>query len=349
MSMLDAFKRGFTFASLARETRGPSDLRQVTSRWFRSLDCLDMRYRTDGSDNGYLFLNRKSPNPRLAPWLQSPYTDTVLLIKEIPVQWRELKRQSSSNYSSVAGSRLACKWPQLEQNTRFYCWRIWKFCGNWIIPGIVGVLGWISVVTLWIYSVIVVHFDDFVELVAPGPVAMSTIITSCAAGCDLAISAVMIFYLQRSKTGVRKSTDIINRMVSKHPKEASTLLWLTPRKIIFTFNTGLPTSMSALLSLIALHAMSNTFIYIFFYLLTGRFYTNSLLVTLNARKYILEGSAATPRVGFNIPRNQGRGAQKRVRKESSLISIHFTRKTTEANENIPLPVGKSVPKLGPAC
>uniref|UniRef100_A0A0W0F3V4 DUF6534 domain-containing protein n=1 Tax=Moniliophthora roreri TaxID=221103 RepID=A0A0W0F3V4_MONRR len=135
-------------------------------------------------------------------------------------------------------------------------------------------------------------------------------------GCDMAISAVMIFYLQRSKTGVRKSTDIINRM------------------IIFTFNTGLPTSVTALLSIISLHAMPNTFIYIFFYLLTGRLYTNSLLVTLNARKYLLEGQpSAMPRIGFKIPREPKR--DNKARKDSSLVSIHISQNTTR--ENVPLP------------
>ncbi|KAJ7215625.1 hypothetical protein C8J57DRAFT_1396718 [Mycena rebaudengoi] len=58
------------------------------------------------------------------------------------------------------------------------------------------------------------------------------------------------------------------------------------RLMVFTFNTGLPTSICALLVTICVAALPETFLYMFFFLLLGRLYTNSILVTLNCREYI---------------------------------------------------------------
>ncbi|KAF7366874.1 hypothetical protein MSAN_00946100 [Mycena sanguinolenta] len=60
--------------------------------------------------------------------------------------------------------------------------------------------------------------------------------------------------------------------------------------MVFTFNTGLLTSVCALAATICVAAFSETFLYIFFFLLLGRLYTNSMLVTLNCREYIKSSS-----------------------------------------------------------
>ncbi|KAJ7194069.1 hypothetical protein GGX14DRAFT_587161 [Mycena pura] len=70
-------------------------------------------------------------------------------------------------------------------------------------------------------------------------------------------------------------------------------------QIIFTFNTGILARSANQSHRSANRYISNceqvaasptTFIYIFFFLLLGRLYTNSLLVTLNSRDYIKSGS-----------------------------------------------------------
>ncbi|KIY48811.1 hypothetical protein FISHEDRAFT_73274 [Fistulina hepatica ATCC 64428] len=95
-----------------------------------------------------------------------------------------------------------------------------------------------------------------------------TVTNTLTAVTDIAISAVMIYLLQISKTGFQRSTDLLNRL------------------IIFTFGTGLPTALSALLSAITANTNPNTLIYALFNAFLGRFYTNCLLVNLNARDYI---------------------------------------------------------------
>ncbi|KAI3608458.1 hypothetical protein WG66_000999 [Moniliophthora roreri] len=86
---------------------------------------------------------------------------------------------------------------------------------------------------------------------------------------DVAISVAMVGYLYSSKTGFRRSNDMINRL------------------IVFTFNTGIPVSLSALLAFISINVWRGTFIYMFFFLML---YTNSLLVTLNTREHIRDAS-----------------------------------------------------------
>ncbi|EEB94426.1 hypothetical protein MPER_06762, partial [Moniliophthora perniciosa FA553] len=50
-------------------------------------------------------------------------------------------------------------------------------------------------------------------------------------------------------------------------------------------------SVSALLAFISINVWRGTFIYMFFFLMQGRLYTNSLLVTLNTREHIKEASS----------------------------------------------------------
>ena len=60
----------------------------------------------------------------------------------------------------------------------------------------------------------------------------SRAINALAAVSDVAIAVILIFLLQRSRTGFRRSDSVINRL------------------ILFSLNTGLLTSIDALLSLI---------------------------------------------------------------------------------------------------
>jgi len=93
---------------------------------------------------------------------------------------------------------------------------------------------------------------------------------------DTFIAGVLVFFLQTSKTGFRRSDSIVNRL------------------IIFALNTGLFTSLDAMLSLIFITALPATFVYMAFYATLARLYTNSLLATLNARNNIKRaGSSPT--------------------------------------------------------
>ncbi|KAF7308557.1 hypothetical protein HMN09_00704800 [Mycena chlorophos] len=153
---------------------------------------------------------------------------------------------------------------------QFYCWRIYRIGKSVILAGAVSLVSWTSCVVLMIYSAKAVQLKEFSQVIDLEKLSIAA--NSLSAGTDVVISLTLITLLQTSKTGFKRSTDLINRLM------------------IFTFNTGLPTSISALLATICIAAFPSTFLYIFFFLLLGRFYTNSLLVTLNSREYIKSAS-----------------------------------------------------------
>ncbi|KAF9011637.1 hypothetical protein BDZ89DRAFT_486677 [Hymenopellis radicata] len=148
----------------------------------------------------------------------------------------------------------------------FYAYRIWKLSQSILAAVPVVLLSISAFVVLTLYSVGGMRTSQIAHLIELAN--LSTACMSLAAATDVAISIIMMLILQRSKTGFRRSTDIMNRL------------------IIFTFTTGIPTSVTALLVVVMVNAEPNTFLYIFFYLLVSRFYTNSLLVMLNSREYI---------------------------------------------------------------
>ncbi|KAG0699870.1 hypothetical protein DFH29DRAFT_28699 [Suillus ampliporus] len=107
-------------------------------------------------------------------------------------------------------------------------------------------------------------FMTLADLPKLKPLSMS--INAVAAAGDILIAGFLSILLQRSRTGFRRADTVIHRL------------------ILYTINTGLLTSICAIMSLISITLWPDTFIYMAFYFCLGRLYSNSLLATLNARK-----------------------------------------------------------------
>ncbi|KAJ7768243.1 hypothetical protein B0H16DRAFT_311394 [Mycena metata] len=159
---------------------------------------------------------------------------------------------------------------------QFYCWRIYQIGKNIYLAAAVSLIGWSACATLLVYSVKTLNFkflDDLIELkmLAIASNSLSTV-------TDISISLVLMIQLHSIKTGsgFKKTMDMINSLM------------------VFTFNNGLPTSACSVVATVSIVAFPRTFLYIFWFLLLGRFYTNSLFVTLNCRDYI---QAASKRIG----------------------------------------------------
>ncbi|KAJ3761261.1 hypothetical protein EV360DRAFT_80429 [Lentinula raphanica] len=191
----------------------------------------------------------------------------------------------------------------------FYCHRIYALSHSWLLAGFVsmtslGSLGtiilvpavWIKLtiriyhtVTLYYFiGVVLSQYTELAQLALLDNVSIATNVLGIVS--DLAITFLMIYLLQRSKTGFRNTTDVLNKL------------------IVFTFNTGIPTSLLSILTLILLEGVPGTFIYIFVYVSLGRFYTNCLLVTLNSRDYIRQGlssngASTSENYAMSIPNN----------------------------------------------
>ncbi|KAJ6464057.1 hypothetical protein C8R45DRAFT_1220141 [Mycena sanguinolenta] len=189
---------------------------------------------------------------------------------------------------------------------QFYCWRIYKIGKSLFLAGALSLVSWSSCVTLLIYSA---KAQSSVI-----PAVGSDLIKDMVDGCEHAVGGDghhdirrPCNYTHNAKTGFKRSTDLVNRLM------------------VFTFNTGLPTSVCALVATICVAAFSETFLYIFFFLLcesalsviplltlllkVGRLYTNSILVTLNSREYIKSSSDSRTQDQYSLDSGRARGPQ----------------------------------------
>jgi len=154
----------------------------------------------------------------------------------------------------------------------FFVLRIWKLSERnlWLtIPVLLLVLGEFGAVLGYVIQAL--QLSTFDQLDGLKPLSMT--VNALAAAGDVLIAAILCTMLHRSRTGFKRSDSLINKL------------------IIFTINTGFLTSVCAVLSLVTIVALPDTFVYICFYFTLGRLYSNSLLATLNARKLLRDKAA----------------------------------------------------------
>ncbi|KAG2071980.1 hypothetical protein BDR04DRAFT_1097662 [Suillus decipiens] len=121
-----------------------------------------------------------------------------------------------------------------------------------------------------IYVAKALTLTTFIQVPQIKPLSMS--VNAVAAAGDILITTFLCVFLQQSRTGLRQSDTLINKLM------------------LFSINTGLLTSVCAVMSLISILVWPETYIYIAFYFCLGRLYCNSLLATLNARKSVRRDS-----------------------------------------------------------
>ncbi|KAL5512087.1 hypothetical protein ACEPAG_3608 [Sanghuangporus baumii] len=96
------------------------------------------------------------------------------------------------------------------------------------------------------------------------PVADAWLAMSVA--CDLSMTIILLYYLNRSRTGFKKTDSIIFRLSR------------------ITVESALPVSVLCILDLVFLTTMMNFNLHFMCAMPVGRLYTNTLLTTLNARE-----------------------------------------------------------------
>lgn len=146
----------------------------------------------------------------------------------------------------------------------FLIYRVWVLSRrNYIVAGIIA----LPVVGLFGCSLAYViqawPFKLFTDLAKVG--GLSRAVNVLGAVSDTVIAIALCYYLWTSKSGIKRTDAIMNRLM------------------LFCVRTGLLTTACAILSLITISALPATFIYICFYSILARFYSFSLLATLNAR------------------------------------------------------------------
>ncbi|KLO17975.1 hypothetical protein SCHPADRAFT_886607 [Schizopora paradoxa] len=85
--------------------------------------------------------------------------------------------------------------------------------------------------------------------------------TTISALGDLAIAAALVCFLHRSRTGFKRNERMINRL------------------IMFAIRAGFPTCICAIAGTVTILTMRGSLLYLVFYFLGGRLYTNTLLAT----------------------------------------------------------------------
>ncbi|KAH8110767.1 hypothetical protein DFH11DRAFT_1800693, partial [Phellopilus nigrolimitatus] len=142
--------------------------------------------------------------------------------------------------------------------------RIWRLSKKSIIvTATVGVLVVGQFTITIVYYGTAYPFTELAQLTTILPIVHG--INSLTAASDVSIAGVLVFLLQRSRTGFRRSDSMISRLVA------------------FSINTGLITAICAIASLVTSLVLPNTFIYILFFFCLPRLYVNSLLASLNYR------------------------------------------------------------------
>ncbi|KAF8910258.1 hypothetical protein CPB85DRAFT_1435349 [Mucidula mucida] len=158
----------------------------------------------------------------------------------------------------------------------FFVHRIWTFRRNVSVVLFISALVAAEFAVSLAYVGLGMRLKTFDELVQIKGVSMS--INGLAAAGDVAISIAICTMLESSKSGFGWSNHVINRLM------------------IFAINSGLLTSLCAIMSLICITALPDTLIYFVFYFIIRAsacyadftdyriVYSNSLLATLNYRK-----------------------------------------------------------------
>ncbi|KIM43371.1 hypothetical protein M413DRAFT_444198 [Hebeloma cylindrosporum] len=95
----------------------------------------------------------------------------------------------------------------------------------------------------------------------------------CAAAADVIIAATLCCHLSKSRTGFARADSLISTLV------------------VYSFTTGLITSLIAVASVITFQAMPMNYTWIGLFWIIGRCYVNSVLAALNVRVSLREKMA----------------------------------------------------------
>ncbi|TDL19810.1 hypothetical protein BD410DRAFT_791695 [Rickenella mellea] len=146
----------------------------------------------------------------------------------------------------------------------FFADRVWRISkGNRILTGLILTLSVLQLAFGIVVTIRSFHPALFSFLKnMRGDIATSL---SSTVACDVLITGGLLYFLDRGRTGFKKTDSIITN-----------LMW-------FSLSTGLLPAIFAVIQLITFIAMPDNFVNIGISLFLGKLYANSLLATLNGR------------------------------------------------------------------
>ncbi|KAI0636109.1 hypothetical protein C8Q77DRAFT_616362 [Trametes polyzona] len=163
----------------------------------------------------------------------------------------------------------------------FFVMRIWKLSRNAFVTGACMLFTLAHLTMNLVFPIRTFFYPVLVEaetkLKSTGSSGLGVAVLA-----DVSISAAMVWYLRKGRTGLRKSDDMIGRL------------------IMLTITTGSFTTMFVIANLVAYLAAPAELYVLFFNFMLGKLYINSLLTSLNSRTYVRGGNEATMQVN-SIP------------------------------------------------
>ncbi|KZT09002.1 uncharacterized protein LAESUDRAFT_569221 [Laetiporus sulphureus 93-53] len=158
----------------------------------------------------------------------------------------------------------------------FFASRVYRLSRNWAVT-VPVVLLTVTQFILGIYYVVTGQKTKLASTIA-GITWASTASLACSIAADTLITTSLCFYLQRSRSGLRRTDKLIDIL------------------IVYTVNTGLITTVLALCTIILSEVLANTYWDCITYFMISKSYVNSTLATLNARDKLRVAVLDTPTI-----------------------------------------------------
>ncbi|CDO77814.1 hypothetical protein BN946_scf184722.g6 [Trametes cinnabarina] len=149
----------------------------------------------------------------------------------------------------------------------FFVVRIWKLSRNANVSGVCMLFTVAHLTMNLVFPIKTFFYPGLVEAATKlKPIGSSGL--GVAVLADVSISTAMVWYLRRGCSGIRKSNDMISRL------------------IILTVTTGALTTLFVIADLIAYLAAPTQLYNLFLNFMLGKLYINALLTSLNGRTYV---------------------------------------------------------------
>ncbi|KAI6000946.1 hypothetical protein F5J12DRAFT_244857 [Pisolithus orientalis] len=148
----------------------------------------------------------------------------------------------------------------------FFAFRLYRFSGSWLLSMICFVLGGISFVGTLVDAARALNRQSLEgNMNAQYWLTILTLVSG--AMCDLIITTGLVFHLrkQRAKTKISRTIDLLDKLT------------------VWSIETGLVTSINAVLVTISFSLQRTTFIWSALYIVLADVYTNTFLAALNSR------------------------------------------------------------------
>ncbi|TDL25234.1 hypothetical protein BD410DRAFT_785104 [Rickenella mellea] len=149
----------------------------------------------------------------------------------------------------------------------YFGWRVWRLSnGNYFLTGTIIFLTCTHLAfgTKIVVTAFSAKFNDFQAKQRDSEAFIGTTLGSALA-CDIMITASLCFFLNRGKTGFRRTDSLVQSL------------------ILYSVCTGLITSLFAIVNISVFFSMQTNLVHLGIYFLMGKLYTTSLLATLNSR------------------------------------------------------------------